>query len=214
MKRKINPIIAQYERERKRVSSAISRERGKGYNIPKQALPPRPKRITQGSVNRLKAITPAKIRKLAAPPKSRRKVSPRITKVDMVNDDRKQEKQYPQFADVVLSNIEELIDRFPDPYFGAGVWTTWQTAIHEHHHTIVKNFLQAQIAQQGRTRVAVRLEAAVGDVVEVVKALLYADSNDVQFQADMAQFTAIIKGSALTQEESEQLESVISAYEA
>ena len=214
MKRKINPIIAQYERERKRVSSAISRERKKGFNIPKQALPPRPKRITQGSVNRLKSITPAKIRKLAAPTKSRRKVSPYITKVDMVNDVRKQEKQYPQFADVVLSNIEELIDRFPDPYFGADVWTTWQTAIHEHHHTIVKNFLQAQIAQQGRTRVAVRLEAAVGDVVEVVKSLLYADSNDVQFQADMAQFTAIIKGSALTQEESEQLESVISAYEA
>lgn len=206
MKRKINPIIAQYERERKRVSAAISRERKKGYNIPKQTLPPRPKRITQGSINRLKAITPAKIRKLAA--------TPHITKVDMVNDGRKQEKQYPQFADVVLSNIEELIDRFPDPYFGTDVWTTWQTAIHEHHHTLVKNFLQAQIAQQGRTRVAVRLEAAVGDVVEVVKSLLYADSNDVQFQADMAQFTAIIKGSALTQEESEQLESVINAYEA
>lgn len=214
MKRKITPIIAQYERERKRVSSAISRERKKGYNIPKQALPPRPKTITQGSINRLKAITPAKIRKLAAPPKSRRKVSPPITKVDMVNDGRAQEKQYPQFADVVLSNIEELIDRFPDPYFGADLWTTWQITIHEHHHTLVKNFLQAQIAQQGRTRLAVRLEAAVGDVVEVVKSLLYADSNDVQFQADMAQFTAIIKGSALTQEESEQLESVISAYEA
>lgn len=49
--------IDEYRKERKRVRDFISRARRKGEIIPSDVLPPIPKRITQGSINRLKKLT-------------------------------------------------------------------------------------------------------------------------------------------------------------
>lgn len=49
--------VDEYRKERKRVRDFISRARRKGEIIPADALPPIPKRITQGSINRLKKLT-------------------------------------------------------------------------------------------------------------------------------------------------------------
>lgn len=49
--------IDEYRKERKRVRDFISRARRKGEIIPADVLPPIPKRITQGSINRLKKLT-------------------------------------------------------------------------------------------------------------------------------------------------------------
>lgn len=49
--------IDEYRKERKRVRDFISRARRKGEIIPTDVLPPIPKRITQGSINRLKKLT-------------------------------------------------------------------------------------------------------------------------------------------------------------
>lgn len=49
--------VDEYRKERKRVRDFISRARRKGEIIPTDVLPPIPKRITQGSINRLKKLT-------------------------------------------------------------------------------------------------------------------------------------------------------------
>lgn len=49
--------VDEYRKERKRVRDFISRARRKGEIIPSDVLPPIPKRITQGSINRLKKLT-------------------------------------------------------------------------------------------------------------------------------------------------------------
>lgn len=49
--------IDEYRKERKRVRDFISRAKRKGEIIPSDVLPPIPKRITQGSINRLKKLT-------------------------------------------------------------------------------------------------------------------------------------------------------------
>lgn len=49
--------VKAYKRERARISKQISSMRKRGYLVPDEVLPSVPKKITQGSVRRLKAIT-------------------------------------------------------------------------------------------------------------------------------------------------------------
>lgn len=55
-------IRDEYRKERKRIQSYVNKLKRKGYVFEDAILPPIPKRITAGSVRRLSAITPEKIR--------------------------------------------------------------------------------------------------------------------------------------------------------
>lgn len=55
-------IQDEYRKERKRIQGYVNRMKRKGYVFEDAILPPIPKRITAGSVRRLSAITPEKIR--------------------------------------------------------------------------------------------------------------------------------------------------------
>lgn len=55
-------IRDEYRKERKRIQSYVNKMKRKGYVFEDAILPPIPKRITAGSVRRLSAITPEKIR--------------------------------------------------------------------------------------------------------------------------------------------------------
>lgn len=61
-RRKVSPVVREYRRERKRVQSLIRRYEKQGLMVNLE-LPAIPKRITQGSVNRLAKLTPEKVRK-------------------------------------------------------------------------------------------------------------------------------------------------------
>lgn len=61
-RRKVSPVVREYRRERKRVQSLIRRYEKQGLMVNLE-LPAIPKRITQGSVNRLAKLTPEKARK-------------------------------------------------------------------------------------------------------------------------------------------------------
>lgn len=60
-RRKKSQFYTDYMRERRRIQSTLRRYRSKGYDVD-ISLPDIPKRITQASVRRLKAITTKKIR--------------------------------------------------------------------------------------------------------------------------------------------------------
>lgn len=55
--KKISPVVQQYNRERGRIQRQINRMRQRGYMGMEDMLPPKPKKITAGSVRRLKKIT-------------------------------------------------------------------------------------------------------------------------------------------------------------
>ena len=56
-RRKQTPAEKAYNRERRRIQRQISRMSQRGYDVPENILPPRPKRITAASVRRLQKIT-------------------------------------------------------------------------------------------------------------------------------------------------------------
>lgn len=55
--KKISPVVQQYNRERSRIQRQINRMHQRGYMGMEDMLPPKPKKITAGSVRRLKKIT-------------------------------------------------------------------------------------------------------------------------------------------------------------
>lgn len=61
-KTKRTPIQTEYYKQRKRLQSALSRERNAGYVFTDNVLPQIPKRITKASVERLKKIKPKDLR--------------------------------------------------------------------------------------------------------------------------------------------------------
>lgn len=58
-------ILREYRKERKRVRDLIRRMKKRGYIDLDDVLPPIPKKITEGSVRRLKEITPKKLQEKA-----------------------------------------------------------------------------------------------------------------------------------------------------
>lgn len=60
-RRKQTPAEKAYNRERRRIQRQITRMSQRGYDVPENILPPRPKRITEASVRRLQKITTPRI---------------------------------------------------------------------------------------------------------------------------------------------------------
>lgn len=60
-RRKQTPAEKAYNRERRRIQRQITRMSQRGYVVPENILPPRPKRITEASVRRLQKITTPKL---------------------------------------------------------------------------------------------------------------------------------------------------------
>lgn len=57
----LNSVQQAYRRERSRIQRQIRRMLSRGYTVPADSLPPIPKKITAGSVRRLRKITPKKL---------------------------------------------------------------------------------------------------------------------------------------------------------
>lgn len=61
MAKQISSVEAEYRKERNRIKRFMRNAEKRGYNFDENALPPKPKTITQASVNRLKKLTPEKL---------------------------------------------------------------------------------------------------------------------------------------------------------
>lgn len=190
-KRKLSPVEIEYNKQRKRLQSIVSKERKKGYTFPENVIPAKPKRITKASVSKLAEITPKKLR-------SRGRLEPP-----------KPTYKPPQISDNVLRSIEEIIDRFPEP----NDWKDWQYEIHAKHHNMLKNMLNNLIYINGRNVIAYRLEKSSADVKQIVERIIYGDSDDQSFQMDIAWFAQIIKGDALSAEEAKEIMLLSDSYE-
>lgn len=64
-KQPISPLIQEYRHQRRRIQQFMRRAEKRGYQFSPNALPDRPKRITEKSVKRLQELTPEKLYKKA-----------------------------------------------------------------------------------------------------------------------------------------------------
>lgn len=60
-----NDLLREYRKERKRVRDLVNRMKKRGYIDLDDVIPPIPKRITEGSIRRLKELTPRKLQEKA-----------------------------------------------------------------------------------------------------------------------------------------------------
>lgn len=231
MAKKKSAVEKEYQRQYKRIKNYIKAMEEAGYVLDSNALPKIPKKITQSSVRRLKAIT---AKQLYA-----KSTYTRVTGETISGTKRRQEElQYaretgesvarkhhkakekitlpqsdfinpPSITDLILSQVEDLINRFPDGYD----WRPYQQELHEKHKTILEKVLDGQIRMYGRNIVALRMEKLGQDIVQMAERIIYGDSKDEAFQADIAWFASLIKGESLSAEEAIEIEELASMYE-
>lgn len=211
--RKLTPAEKAYNKEVNRINRFIKAAQKRGFLFNQKILPPRPKKITQASVSRLKKITPdvmykkatymtedykfytgeegrKRERQLAAEKAAKKR--PRKSKTT-----KPKPKGPPSIVDAVLATIEDLIARFPD----GNIWSEWQQKIHEKHKNMLQGMLNTQIMLYGRPIIALRLEKAAAEVVSLAEAIIYGDSKEEDFQIDIQAMARIIKGENLNNEE-------------
>lgn len=225
-KRKLTPAEQAYNKEVNRINRFIKAAQKRGFLFNQKILPPRPKKITQASVSRLKKITPDVLykkatymtedykflsgeegrkreRQLAAEKGAKKR--PRKSKTANPKP-----KGPPSIVDAVLATIEDLIARFPD----GNVWTEWQYKIHEKHKNMLEGMLNTQIMLYGRPIIAIRLEKVAAEVVSLAEAIIYGDSKEEDFQIDIQTFARIIKGENLNDQEALEALNLAEQYEA
>lgn len=209
----------EFKKQLKRIKSFITAAEKRGYTFKASAYPTIPSHITIASVRKLTKLTPQELYKKATfltedgqvvsgtegrtyeYKQARKKHASRPRKAKAPNAKKDAPKRKPPvFSDVVLSNVEEMLARFPE---GMGPGTLeYQYKMHERHKNIVENVLRGQILMRGRNAVAMALEARASEIQTLLEAMLYGDSEEARFQVDIAYFASIVKGTALTVEES------------
>lgn len=210
--RKPTPAEQAYNKELRRINRFIKAAEKRGFIFNLKILPPRPKKITEASVRRLKKITTGTLYKKASyqtddfqilsGEEARKLERSRASKkaaetVQKPTTPQGPRKGPPSIVDSVLATVEELIARFPD----GNIWTDWQEKIHRKHKNMLEGMLNTQIMLYGRATIAYRFEKAAAQVVDLAEQIIYGDSKEEDFQIDIQAMARIIKGENLNSEE-------------
>ena len=212
--RKLTPAEQAYNKELRRINRFIKAAEKRGFIFNLKILPPRPKKITKASVQRLKKITPEALYKKASYQTDDFRVISGVEgrKLERSRATNKQasrashqkpitpqgpRKGPPSIVDSVLATVEELIARFPD----GNIWTDWQEKLHRKHKNMLEGMLNTQIMLYGRATIAYRFEKGAAQVVDLAEQLIYGDSKEEDFQIDIQAMARIIKGENLNSEE-------------
>ena len=220
-------IISEYKKQLSRIKRFIRRAEKRGYKFPENAIPKKPKNISEKSVNALKNITPEKLykkathesgikgleqrkheRKIAAKKgaetkKARRKYS-EISGFSIAPEgDTGRPKEVTKTLDYVLEQI-----RTWTPQSG---WSDWFSDQKRQDKNLLERMLQGAINTEGEIVVADRLSLNAEEVNRIVANILYGSgggdyrsgqSGRDNINFDFARFSAIIIGRPLTTDES------------
>lgn len=226
-KRKQTQVEKEYNKQRRRIQRFIKSAEKRGYMFDQRVLPAVPKKITKASVQRLAKITPAVLYKKAVyttlnnevvsgeegrvlERKAASKTQQRTRKITTVDKSGiTKPGRPPAIVDTILSAVEDLISRFPD----GNDWKDWQYQLHEKHKNVLQRMLETQIMLSGRSVIAMRLQNSTADIVQLVERIIYGDSKDEAYQADIGWFAQIIKGDNLTAEEALYIQDLANEYE-
>lgn len=191
----------QYFKERNRILRFIREAKKRGYYWESEAVPTIPKKITPGSIRRLKKITPdslydkAKYKdkktgevitgkqrryqerkaasKKAAKTKAKIKARERFYKIQGL-DFKKGLGGAAPFTDNVLARVENELKVWD----ALGYWPSGLKDAKEKDKNLLQHLLQAAIERDGRDEVAKRLEANAMRIVDLVLEILYASGSE------------------------------------
>lgn len=217
----------QYEREYRRASQAIRRQRNYGYVIPEEVLPIRPskmKEVTHEDVARLVKITPKYIREHSYYVdkntgeseyaldviKSHHKAKPSKAIIKNTHKRKKGKTTGYKYEDrippkevslntQIIGDINDLLDAFSPPVY----WRDSMLAKKHGIHATLKLLWEEVLSIEGEYQVAFRLEQNAEELRRITNRLLYESGNDYTEQPDMGRFGELVFGKPFTQSESD-----------
>lgn len=120
----------------------------------------------------------------------------------------------PEFVSyLVYDNVQQMIDS----WFPAENWSKWFAGVKEEDKNQLKSIISGAESQYGITEVARRMEENADRIISLAQSILYEsgggkkgglNSNRNEIQRDFVEFASILKGSALTLQESADLSSM------
>lgn len=214
-----------YNKELKRIKQFIRRATKRGYEFSDNAIPAKPKTISESSVRALQRITPDTLYRKATyvePTTGKKFTGEQGRKIERSRVSKKsaatrygkeyKEDEIPDFSRVVLAGVREEIERWaPFPN-----WTDFFTQTKERDKNILEMALNGAIESEGEKAVSDRLADNATEVNTLLQEILYGSGGKEgrsQIDFDLARFSAIIMGRPLTVEESKKLTEIAETME-
>lgn len=188
-KKRLTPNQKAFYAEVERIKRAMARYRKKGYVFSDDVIPEKPQRITKKYLAELKKFRGQKIA-------AEGEYKPFRMDIDFPDEP-------PRIVAAILNHVRELI-RMWQPKLE---WSDKFAEIKRQDKNTIERLLDGTIAEDGEVKVAMNLESNAEEAIRLVEAILYGNSGDAQDGGDYARasivaFGRIIKGRALTMEES------------
>lgn len=221
--KKLTPLQKEYQKQVKRIKQIITRAEKRGYRFEnKQSIiPPKPKRITQASIRRLKEIKPITLykkstyltdtgevvkgtigRTIERKESARKGVQKRRQNLSKLFSTRAKTPStqpipsiYDILNDVVYNNILDMIN---------SVARDHQKAANK-----LKALLQHETDQFGKTNVLKSLMNSPQDAIEAAQVALNYNPGDTRHDDAIRELDLLIRGSIPTMEESKELQDSI-----
>lgn len=191
-KKRLTPNQKAFYAEVERIKRAMTRYRKKGYVFSDDIIPEKPQRITKKYLAELKKFRGQKIAEQGE-----------YTPFKTTNLAQDVADEPPRFVAAVLKHVREMI-RMWQPKLK---WSDKFAEMKRQDKNTLEHLLDGMIAEDGEVKVAMRLEANAEEAIRLVDLILYGNSGKARDGGDYARasivaFGRIIKGRALTMEES------------
>lgn len=233
---KKSQLLSEYRKQRRRIQQNIRRMKKRGYIVPEKALPKKPKKITEASINRLKKVTPEELYK-----KSKAKTE--TGKIITGTEKRKQERQDKARRAAVTRRANEarrkkwledvnkapspekidLEDLYPDtgitpedeeeyPYEGEIIYKQIKDMIaeagrnHKRAADHLDSVLEGEISEFGYNAVMESLSQAPEEMLMLADRAIQYDVGSEQHESAISVMLGLIKGSIPTAEELSRLQ--------
>lgn len=194
-KKRLTPNQKAFYAEVERIQRSVKRYQKKGYVFSSDVIPEKPQRVTKKYLAELKKFKGQKIARQG-----------KYTPLKTTNVTQDVAGEPPRLVAAVLAHIRELI-RMWQPKLE---WSDKFAEIKRQDKNTLEHLLDGTIAEDGEVVVAMCLETNAEEAIRLVDAILYGNSGDARDGGDYARasivaFGRIIKGRALTMEESIEL---------
>lgn len=216
---KSNQYLREYNKELKRLRQAVKRAEQKGYVVPENIIPPRPKNITAGSVRKLAKITPQKIREKSNKSQFEKTGVSLKTKenkqaikkeqaklITQTKKDKEQRKKIDKKAKESLKKLQENEEYRKVFSMGEIVYRKILDLCEKYSidnpngANLVRGLLQDEISQYGKKSVMYALSIiADEEILSAVEYCLHYHSNSPQSNTALYEISMLIEGSINSQ---------------
>lgn len=207
-KKKLTRNQEEWKKELNRLNQFIRRAKKRGYFFPEDIIPETPNRITAKKLKIIKSLKPdvlyskaeyydAETRTFTSGTKGRKIERKKAAQKGLQTKQRKARLNLPREVDVVLKQIEQMIAEW-QPFAN---WSEYFTQMKKQDKLQLSGMLESAILSESRVEVARRLQQVAEHIIDVADRILYS-SDEEQVELDLVYFATILKGRALTAEES------------